>query len=826
MKSMMKRTTFREIKGSFGRFAAILAIIALGVGFFSGLKITQEAMVNTVSDFLDEKNFYDLRLVSTIGYTEDNVDAFADEDDVEYAEGNYIFDVVYEGIGESEAVLKTYSIPENINGIELTEGRLPENENECVIDERLEGVEIGDTITMTDDNSDDTLDNFASTEFTVVGKAYSSYYINFERGTTSLGNGKISGFVYVDEAAFDCDYYTDVFICFDDDFELYADEYDDYIEDKEEEWDDICYEQVELRYQDLLVDSGIPSEMAEEMSIDDDDSISYYILGRDTNTGYVCFESDSAIVDAVAKVFPIFFFLVAALVCMTTMNRMVEEQRTQIGVLKALGYGRASIMGKYLFYSGSAAIIGCVVGYFGFTYVFPKVIWYAYQMMYISIDLEYVFNWKLAVISLVVSLLCSMGTTWFSCRNELSETAASLMRPKSPKAGKRIFLERITPIWKRMKFLHKVSARNIFRYKKRFFMMILGIGGCTALLLTGFGIKDSIADFATQQYAEVEIYDVALSLSDEPDSDELEELEEVFDEKVDSYTLVATSSWDLVTNDGVKTINMVIMEEPDDVEDYIDFHTSDGEVVAYPEEGEAVINNRISNDYDIAVGDEITVRDSDMNEITVTVSGIYKNYVYNYIYISSETYEEQMDETLEYKTMYININEEYDVHEVTADILDESIVSSATLNADTEETLSTMMESLNYIVLMVIVCAAALAFIVLYNLTNINITERIREIATIKVLGFFKKEASDYVFRENWILTAVGAAIGLVVGVFLHRFVMAQIKVDMVSFDTYIAPISYVYSIILTFLFNFLVNRVMSRKIDKINMAESLKSVD
>ncbi len=826
MKSMMKRTTIREIKGSFGRYVAILAIIALGVGFFSGIKITKEAMVKTISDFYDEKNFYDLHLLSTLGYTEENVEAFGSEEDVSYAEGSYIFDVIYEGIGDSEEVLKTFSMPENVNGIELSEGRLPENENECVVDAKMSDIEIGDTISMTDDNSEDTLDSFANKEFTVVGKVYSSYYINYERGTTTLGNGKINGFIYVDESAFDCDYFTDVFICFSGDYELYSDEYEDFIDEKTDEWDDICYEQVTLRYHDLLTDAGLPSEMADEMSIDDEASVTYYILDRNTNIGYVCFESDSDIVDGVAKVFPVFFILVAALVCMTTMNRMVEEQRTQIGVLKALGYSRSSIMGKYLFYSGSAAVTGCILGYFLFTYVFPKVIWYAYQMMYIGIDLEYVFNWQLAVISLVVSLLCSIGTTWLSCRHELGETAANLMRPKSPKAGKRIFLERITFVWKRMKFLHKVSARNIFRYKKRFFMMILGIGGCSALVLTGFGMKDSIADFAEQQYSEIEIYDASVVMSCEPDTAELEELTEIFDEKLDEYTFAATSSWELVTDDSVKSINMVILSEPENADDFIDFHTSDGVRISYPETGEAVINNYIADLYDISVGDTVTVRDSDMNEITATVSAIYKNYVYNYIYISSETYEEQMGEAPEFKTIYININDELDGHEVSAEILAEDIVSSVTLNSDTEERLANMMQSLDYIVLMVIICAAALAFIVLYNLTNINITERIREIATIKVLGFFKNETSAYVFRENRILTAIGIAFGIVVGIFLHRFVMTQIKVDMVCFDTYIAPISYVYSIVLTFVFNFLVNRVMSVKLEKINMAESLKSVD
>jgi len=850
MKSMMKRTTMREIKSSFGRFFAILAIVSLGVGFFSGLKITKPAMVNTINEFLKEKNFFDLHLISTLGFVEEDVAAFSQEEQVEYAEGIYSFDALYTGIGDNEEVLKTLSVPQNVNGVRLIDGRMPKSESECVIDSKLAGIEIGDTICLAQTNEETTLSIFAEKEFTVVGTVDSSYYINFERGTTSLGNGKVRGFIYVMPETFLCDYYTDVFICFAQEFDIFSSEYEAFMEDKKDAWEDICKERVDLRYESMVeeLQAQLAAARSENMeavqagnsntdgsgSLEDDRNayddllpdVDFYVLERNTNIGYACFESDSDIVNAIAKVFPIFFILVAALVCMTTMNRMVEEQRTQIGVLKALGFRESTIMGKFMFYAGSAALLGCIFGYMVGSYVFPEVIWTAYHMMYLRLDLIYLFDWKLAVISILVSLVCSIGITWLSCRYELSETAASLMRAKAPRAGKRVLLERIPFIWKRLKFLHKVSVRNIFRYKKRFFMMILGISGCTALLLTGFGINDSIAGFAEQQYGEIQIADGAVGLKTAMRADSENSLTKQLDDIAEDYTYVSETTWDLVVNKNVKTMNLVVMEQPEEIGHYMNFHTEADKAIPYPENGEAVINNAIAELYDISVGDEVIIRDADMREISVTISGIFMNHVYNYIFISPETYQEQLSKAPEYKTIYINFLQGTDVHQAAAELMKEEQVASITLNKDTEERLSKMLGSLNYVVLLVIICAAALAFIVLYNLTNINITERIREIATIKVLGFFRSETSAYVFRENFVLTSIGILVGLILGIFLHGFVMAQIHVDMVSFDAYIAPLSYLYSIILTFVFNFGVNRVMAVKLEHINMAESLKSVD
>jgi putative ABC transport system permease protein len=506
------------------------------------------------------------------------------------------------------------------------------------------------------------------------------------------------------------------------------------------------------------------------------------------------------------------------------MNRMVEEQRTQIGVLKALGYSERTIMAKYMFYSGSAAVSGCIIGFFWGTWFFPKVIWYAYGMMYQMDTLVYLFDWKMAVISLVVSLLCSVGTTWICCRYELTEVAAELMRPKAPKAGKRVIFEYIPFLWKRLKFLQKVAVRNVFRYKKRFFMMVLGISGCSALLLTGFGIMDSITNVANQQFKEIQTYDLSVTTMNPVDDKLLQELDAI--EGVDIYACIMEKSVDLKIDGKQKSIDMEVLDADTDMTPFLNLHTTAKESIAYPGKNEAVIANKIAEEYGIKVGDVVTLVDDDQKTMEVTITGICQNFIYNYIYVNRETYEEQMGEKVACKAVWLNKTQEQDAHLLSTVLMNTDGVAAVTVISYTLERFSATMESMNLIVVVIIFCAAGLAFIVLYNLTNINITERVREIATIKVLGFYEKETASYVFRENTVLTFLGALVGLVLGYFLHSYVMSQINIDLIAFDVHITPRSYVYSVVLTMVFAWLVNQMMKKKIDRISMTESLKSVD
>lgn len=892
MKSIMKKTTLREIRQSLGRYLAIFAIVAMGVGFFAGLKITRQVMITSANAYLEEKQLYDFRLLSTLGFEDEDVQTLSSKEDVRFVEGAVAADILYFNQQGNEDVIKAHSLLQNINGLEVVAGRLPQQATECVVDANLyDKSALGTKIVLSENNVEEDLDYFAYREYTIVGIAQSSAYIQFERGTTALGNGQVSGFMYLLPQGFCAEFYTEIYVKFNQDYPIYSKDYNDYIDDKEPLWKDYCKAQGERRYQAIVADAEAElanakqtlaeekanakqtladakkeltdaeakladahAELADgwakyndsyaefeekiaeaeqeiadtEADIANIEKPETYVLNRDTNIGYACFQNDSSIVEGLANVFPVFFFLVAALVCMTTMNRMVEEQRTQIGVLKALGYGEAAIMGKYLFYSGSAALAGCIAGYFLGIHLFPFVIWTAYGMMYQMGSIVYIFDGGTALLCLACALLCSMGTTWISCRHELKEVAADLMRPKAPRAGKRVFLEWLPFIWKRLKFLHKVSVRNIVRYKRRFFMMVIGISGCTALLVTGFGIRDSVVDIADQQFQEIQTYQFGITLKNgikDANDPSLTEFTEILDTYDGSFLPVLETTMDLQTPENLKSIHLIIVENPAQIGEYIDLHTPDKTAISYPKAGEAVICEKLAKRYRIQIGDTIHLFEENGTEVQAVVSGICENYIYNYIYLNAETYQTALG-TFLYKNVYANITKDADIHAIGAAIMKANNITAVSINADMLVRFSSMMSSMNYIVFVVIACAAALAFIVLYNLNNINITERIREIATIKVLGFYRNETAAYVFRENTALTAIGCAVGLLLGKLLHIYVMHKVDIDLMSFDVHVKAVSYLLSILLTFAFTWIVNRIMTGKLENINMAESLKSVD
>ena len=821
-KKALHRSTFREIRGSFGRFFAIFAIIALGVGFFSGVRITTPAMVHTFDLFLAEKNLFDYKLMSTIGWEAADVDYIRKQEGVLAAEGSAQYDVICLSAEGSDEVYKALMLPKQINQLELREGRLPEKADEVLLDHRhRSGYSLGDTITFSDNCPKANADHFRNRSYTIVGFADSSLYINFERGSTSLGNGLVSGFMYLSEDAFREAVYTEIYVDMDAEGSIYSDEYNAAMDQYRPKWEKIIEKAANRRQKRM---AGDPKNLLlilwNYMSGSESTEVNTFLMERNTNIGYACFDGDSQIVEQVARIFPVFFILVAALVCMTTMTRMVEEQRGQIGILKALGYSGGDILLKYVSYSGSASILGCIFGYSVGIILFPGVIYITYNLMYISLPLCYVFDWQLALISLLVSILCSVGITYIAVRVELKQAAAELMRPKAPKPGKRVLLERIPAIWNRMKFLHKVSVRNIFRYKGRFFMMVLGISGCTALLLTGFGLKDSIRDFARMQFDEIQTSDIEVNFKNGEGANASEELTDLLKHETEEYILTYNASWDLIHEKTVKSINLIVPDRNADFTKFFHLMTMDGEPLPVPKQGEVLISVAISERYHVKKGDTILLRSEDLKEVTVTVSGIIRNHIYNYVIAAPEDFSRDVN------CAYVRFASGTDISRAQTTLAGCPDVTYIELYSTLKERFTNMLSSLNYIVLVVILSAAGLAFVVLYNLTNINITERIREIATIKVLGFYPNETAQYVFRENLVLTVLGMGVGLGLGILLHRYVMSQISVDMVYFNKQILPISFLFSFVLTIVFTILVNLFMRRKLERINMAESLKSVE
>ena len=557
-----------------------------------------------------------------------------------------------------------------------------------------------------------------------------------------------------------------------------------------------------------------------------------WVLGdRGDNAGISSYGDNADKIAAIATVFPVFFFLVAALVALTTMTRMVEEERGQVGTMKALGYSRRQIAAKYILYALAATLAGSAVGMLVGMQLFPRIILSAYGIMYDLPVLYTPFNAQFGAIATGAALACTLIATMNACGTELKEQPASLMLPKAPKAGKRIFLEHIGPLWRRMRFTHKVTARNLFLYKKRFFMTVVGIAGCTALLVTGFGVRDSISNITTLQFEELAHYQLLVSLQDES-ALEGRDLRAILDagDRITDRLAVSQQDMTVVPEEGKPADNLYVTvpSDTDRMREYFTFRQrGSGEAVAFGE-GQVIATEKLAERQGLDVGDTITVENGDGEQATFTITGICENYVYHYLYMTADTYRAAFGEDPEPNLLYCRLGDGMDDQaaegELASDLLKCRDIAGAQFTHEITASFTQSIDNINFIVVVLIIAAGALAFVVLYNLTNINITERAKELATIKVLGFFDGEVAAYIYRETAILTLIGTGCGLLFGIALHTFVIRTAEVDMVMFGRSIFPLSFVWSALLTILFSLLVNLVMFRKLKAISMVESLKA--
>ena len=1040
MKFPFGKTAWREIRQHPGRYMAILAIVALGVGFYAGLFVIEDAMLDTTNHYITEYNLYDFSVSSTLGLSEDDVTALKTLDGIKDAEGVITMDAICQGGSNAEQILHFMSIPKSICKPEPVAGRMPQQANECLVDtNRYTEDDIGQKIRLRDPDPD----IFAFEEYTIVGLAHSVEYLNYQRGSTSLGGGTITSFCYIPRDGFSVDYFTAVHLDADTDAYIYSDEYKNEISvlkdqvkntlqvlardrgilfieqahaeiakgvaayeqgkidleqakvDAEQQFADAetqiadGYEQLEAgkaqlaqtekkvelamekaagelaaslaeadalmaradeiantvdydkylevidalaqleeaqvnltkliekdhentEYPALLVrvelkKQQIIDEYAELIAVmsvyhdlrtkaqdirdtaqetfdnlelaskglitmqklqineaqtdltiaekqlaanrikakrefahadqelenaldllklpDDLDALrnpQTFVLTREQNMGYVSMETDSTIISGVVVVFPIFFVLVAALVCSTVMTRMALDERICLGTLKAIGYGRGSLLAKYLIYAGSASLIGSVAGFFIGTFGMPRALWIAYMLMYDFTDkLVYVFDPVLLIVCVFVALACCMGTAVLSVLSSTAQTPAQLMRPRVTASGKRVFFERISFLWKPLPFLTKVALRNIWRYKKRLLVMILGIGGSTALLVCGFGLSDSIKPIATRQFDDIYHYNYEITFTDPQDADILAAFTERNTDKIGDMMTMHQSEQDITSEHGSHKATLHVS---DTLDTYISLSRNE-QPVAFPEVGQAVINTRLAELLRIKEGDKLTLG-SDDGEIEVTVSGIADNYIGNVVYISTTTYTDATGKSPEIRTALVRASEGAPLDTTAASLRNDEAVAYVEENAASRDMITNMMQSMNYVVITIIVCAGALAYIVLFNLTNINITERTREIATLRVIGLYRGETRRYVMTENYVLSVIGALIGMPAGVLLHRFVMSKIVLESIAFPIAISWPSYLYAFALTVLFAFLVGLALRPRIDRIDMAESLKSVE
>lgn len=920
MKSSAIKNIVREIWGTKARFFSILAIIGLGVGFFAGVKAASPTMVQSMVDYASRQNIMDFRLMSTVGFDENDVEEIAKTEGVAFAQAGYFTDAVMND-SSKKSVVRIHSCSENdkINVPVLIEGRLPEKSGEIVVEDASfsNEIKIGSTIKFdrTVKSSQDGKEEdipLEKTEFTVVGVVKSPLYISFQKGKTNVGNGTISYYMMILPEDFSSERYTELYLTSDYTEKggyPFCDEYETEMSALQEKIEDVCDARIEkfdkdeidpkrqeltdgkteltdaeektndeldnarsqiltlkTQYNTAVVPSGNKMMIAQmqaqlegatleydinrvkaeaeftkqeseiyygEKELEQFDEIEAYVNDRNTLPGYEEFVDNAGRVDAVATVFPVFFLLVAVLVCVTTMTRMVEERRTEIGTFKALGYSNTAIVSKYVIYSTTAGLLGSAIGCVIGCASLPKIIFDAYKMMYNLNTMSIVIPWDIVIIGFVAAILCTSIVSWFTCRRELARRPASLMRPKTPKAGKRNLLERIGFLWKRMKFTSKVTARNLFRYKVRFLMTVVGVAGCTALILAAFGLLDSIGSIVDKQFGEINKYDLTIVFADSKTEEESNKFIYAVKEDYDIQNSMATYQEEITVydNDAQEEYGdtyLVVPSNPDDFRNTVDLHTRIGkENIELADDG-CVMSEKLASKLKLAIGDEFKIKDSDDNEVTIKLSAICENYLYNYIYISPAYYNNCFAKEIKYNMLCTNYiyDSESQKDALAEDLLEDSEVVSVSYSEAGIGNFKDMLNTLNLVVVVMIVFAGALAFVVLYNLTNINIAERTREIATIKVLGFFNREVSEYIYRENIILTIIGTAAGLLLGIVLNSFIIQTIEVDIVMFGRDILPLSFLYATGLTFLFALIVNFIMYFKMRKIDMVESLKSVE
>ena len=558
----------------------------------------------------------------------------------------------------------------------------------------------------------------------------------------------------------------------------------------------------------------------------------WYVYNRSTLVEYDGFGENANRMRAIGKVFPVMFFLVAALISLTGMTRMVEEQRIEIGTMKALGYGNFSIASKYLGYAFLATAGGSILGVLTGEKILPYIIIYAYEIMYPHIPKIYVpYHMSYAVMASAASIVCTMGATLASCYKELAAEPAVLMRPPAPKKGRRVFLERIGFIWKRMNFTWKSTIRNLMRYKKRFFMTIFGIGGCMALMLVGYGVKDSVYEIADIQYDEIQLYDGHIFYKDDVTKTEKEELKEYLKEDTDIQTYMDARMQSVTASKENKkrSVYQCVLGNPDIVGKYEDFHDRKTKESYKLTDNGAIVSEKTAKLLNVKEGDTINLKDGMAKGVTVKIAHICENYMGHYIYFTPQYYKKVYGKTAEYNCIMFRAKDGYSEEQVKKageKILAKDQVLTISYLHDIKDQLDDMLASLNLVIIVLIVSAGMLAFVVLYNLNSINITERQRELATLKVLGFYDVEVAEYVFRENILLTLIGAFVGVIFGKVLHLFVIQTVEVDAAMFGRSIYLPSYIYSFLFTIGFSLFVNWVMYFKLKKIDMVESLKSIE
>ena len=906
VKKTRAKNIFRGIRGSLNRFLSILFIVALGSGFMAGLAATSPDMYATADRYMDEYNWYDLDIKSTLGFSNDDLLAIRDENGIVYAQGARVVDTVLKASDDETYTSRVFGILDKngntvINRARLKEGRMPENDDECVI-QPVSGryfagnLKIGDELSVSADGA-------RSDRLKIVGFVESPMCISLISEPSSVGTGKITLDIYVHTDFFEYDYFTDVFVMLEGAkaLDTFGDEYSCLSSDHTEALKRLADGRLAIRETELkngietqieqleavrnalgeavaagsaltkdtvtrlkenavvisaisqsdpalakllgdtqtaVYDALKSTEPPDESGIKKlDDAIAvlrekiteidggaWLVRTRDDSAGYSSYDSNVGKVAALSKIFPVFFFMVALLVALTTMTRLVEENRTQIGTLKALGFSNVEILGEYMFYSLLSSALGCISGFSVGFRLFPKAISSAYAMMFTLPEVTTSVRHDIVLWVAPVTVGSILLATLWACWSEFRACPAKLMQPKAPAAGKRIWLEHLPFIWKRLSFTHKVTCRNLFRYKKRFFMTVIGVAGCSALLVTGFGLRDSINDIVNKQFGEIYLYQMNVLTGGEMLSDDLVKYlddKEVFD----GWLPYSDESGKVMANGKSESANI---EVPSDVSDFGSFislrNRKTKEKLTISDDG-AVLTEKLCETLGVTVGDSVTLQNSDGREAEMKVIGITENYLTSFAYVAPGGYANAFGKSADFRYLLCRVgNAATDA--VSEKLLGFDNVLYVNASQSLKDNFADSIKSIDGVIFVLILSAGLLCMVVLYNLTNVNICERRKELATIRVLGFHPGEVSRYIFRETDALSFIGSIAGLIAGIWLHSFVVRTVEVDQVMFGRSIYPLSFVFALAISLLFTFIVDLIMRKQIRSVDMVEAMKSND
>lgn len=799
MKNILLKSNLREIRASAKRFVSLAFISLLGVGFFVGIKMASVDMLTTLDNYFDQVALYDVKVTAPLGLTDENIAAVRELSEVQSAVAVRHRDEVVE-LDESEQILQLIELSQAINRVELLEGEWPAAADEVMVERALltnNNLAIGDTVMTVDGPA-----------YKIVGVVESPLFLDRERGVTTTG-AKVNYYAYAGAETFD-----------------EMDTRDLYLKatgtEAETTGSEAYLEAVEQTEQ--AVAELAPTEVVERleglMGVADAELVDLYdwqVTTRADNAAYGDLLNSVDSIEKLGTIFPIVFYVVAILVSLIAMKRMVEDDRGEIGTLKSLGFGDWRIIRKYLRYAFLAVMIGSAVGVAAGAVTLPNVVWDLYENTYALPELELGLSPVYVTIGVGVALVCILLATLYVALRTLKEVPASLLRPKAPRSGRRVWLERITPIWKRLTFSNKISIRNIFRYKSRVFAMIIGIMGSTALILTGFGLRDSLVDISATQFGEIFAYDRAVALLDPA-----AEVETVRDEMIENGNqALATevTAVEVVGEHKDYAANLVVME--DEGQDLLRLLDKNDQKVTL-EDGKVVITAKLAELLGVQAGARIKIV-INQQEYEYEIQALVQNHLEHYVYMSPETYAETVGE-VKLNTIFVQLGQsEEDFEQFLEDLAWGTVVTSA---EDAKQEIEDVLWSLNSVVVILILASSILAFVVMYNLAAININERQRELATLKVLGFYNKEVDNYINSETNLLTLIGAALGLGFGYFLCHYILLTCEIDSLMFVRQINPWSYLYTILIVAVFTVAVNFFTHRQLKKIKMLESLKTVE